>query len=39
MKRLLTAFYSEFTGEPADSGEIVQEKKRLVLKTLLYDRS
>jgi (1->4)-alpha-D-glucan 1-alpha-D-glucosylmutase len=30
----LTDFYSEFTGEPADSGVIVQEKKRLVLQTL-----
>ena len=30
----LTDFYSEFTGEPADSTKIAEEKKKLVLKTL-----
>ena len=30
----LTDFYSEFTGEQADSRKLVQEKKKLVLKTL-----
>ena len=33
-EKILTDFYSEFTGEPTDSGKIVQEKKRLVLQTL-----
>lgn len=27
-------FYAEFTGEPADAGKMVREKKRLVLETL-----
>jgi len=33
-EKLLTDFYAEFTGEPTDSSKMVQEKKRLVLKTL-----
>jgi (1->4)-alpha-D-glucan 1-alpha-D-glucosylmutase len=33
-KGALTNFYSEFTGEPADPGQMVREKKRLVLETL-----
>jgi (1->4)-alpha-D-glucan 1-alpha-D-glucosylmutase len=33
-EKSLTNFYCEFTGEPTDSGKIVQDKKRLVLKTL-----
>jgi malto-oligosyltrehalose synthase len=33
-EKSLTGFYSEFTGEPTDSCEIVQKKKRLVLETL-----
>ncbi|HTV62684.1 MAG TPA: malto-oligosyltrehalose synthase [Verrucomicrobiae bacterium] len=32
--RVLTDFYAEFTGESSDSKEAVQEKKRLVLRTL-----
>jgi (1->4)-alpha-D-glucan 1-alpha-D-glucosylmutase len=32
--RVLTDFYAEFTGESSDSKETVQEKKRLVLRTL-----
>ncbi len=30
----LTDFYSKFTGEPTDTSRLVQEKKKLVLKTL-----
>jgi (1->4)-alpha-D-glucan 1-alpha-D-glucosylmutase len=30
----LTDFYSKFTGEPTDTSQLVQEKKKLVLKTL-----
>jgi (1->4)-alpha-D-glucan 1-alpha-D-glucosylmutase len=33
-KRSLTDFYSDFTGESADPGSMVREKKRLVLETL-----
>jgi (1->4)-alpha-D-glucan 1-alpha-D-glucosylmutase len=33
-EKVLTELYSEFTGEPVDFGKIVQENKRLVLKTL-----
>jgi (1->4)-alpha-D-glucan 1-alpha-D-glucosylmutase len=33
-EKVLTDFYSKFTGEPTDSGAIVQEKKQLVLETL-----
>jgi (1->4)-alpha-D-glucan 1-alpha-D-glucosylmutase len=33
-EKILTDFYSEFTGEQANSGKLVQEKKKLVLKTL-----
>src|SRR5882724_803621 len=33
-EKTLTDFYSQFTGEPADSSRLVQEKKQLVLKTL-----
>jgi (1->4)-alpha-D-glucan 1-alpha-D-glucosylmutase len=32
--KVLTNFYSEFTGEPTGTNELVQEKKRLVLQTL-----
>jgi (1->4)-alpha-D-glucan 1-alpha-D-glucosylmutase len=35
-EKVLTDFYSEFTGEPVDFEQIVQEKKRLVLKTLFF---
>jgi len=34
-ENILTDFYVKFTGEPANSDAIVQEKKRLVLNTLL----
>ncbi len=33
-ERLLTDFYGEFSGQSTDYGEIVQEKKQLVLKLL-----
>jgi (1->4)-alpha-D-glucan 1-alpha-D-glucosylmutase len=33
-EKILTDFYTEFTGEPVDSGKMVQEKKRFVLQTL-----
>lgn len=33
-EKSLKDFYSDFTGEPADSGKMVREKKRLVLETL-----
>jgi (1->4)-alpha-D-glucan 1-alpha-D-glucosylmutase len=33
-EQILTDFYSEFTGEPADFAKMIQEKKRVVLETL-----
>ncbi|HEX9045669.1 MAG TPA: malto-oligosyltrehalose synthase [Verrucomicrobiae bacterium] len=33
-EKALTDFYGAFTGEPADAGRLVLEKKRLVLQTL-----
>ena len=33
-ENVLNSFYSEFAGEPVDFAAIIQEKKRLVLKTL-----
>jgi len=33
-KKAFTDFYSDFTGEPAEAGGVVREKKRLVLETL-----
>ena len=33
-EKTLLDFYSDFTGEPVDSGKMVREKKRLVLETL-----
>jgi (1->4)-alpha-D-glucan 1-alpha-D-glucosylmutase len=33
-EKILTDFYSEFTGEPTNPTEVVQEKKRLVLQTI-----
>ncbi len=33
-EKAFTVFFSDFTGEPADAGKMVREKKRLVLETL-----
>jgi (1->4)-alpha-D-glucan 1-alpha-D-glucosylmutase len=33
-EQILTSFYCEFIDEPTDSGKLIQEKKKLVLKTL-----
>ncbi|MFH0994190.1 MAG: malto-oligosyltrehalose synthase [Pseudomonadota bacterium] len=38
-ERILTDFYGEFTGQSTDYGEIVQEKKQLVLKLLFSTES
>ena len=37
-EKVLTDFYSEFTGEPVDFGKIAQEKKRLVLEHAFLHR-
>jgi (1->4)-alpha-D-glucan 1-alpha-D-glucosylmutase len=38
-EKALTDFYAEFTGEPADAGRMVRDKKRLVLQRFLSLKS